>query len=141
LRSRVLKDMRMVKVVQCEVKNPLPLSAKQHHRWTSLCAQLGIGLHGESRIPNMRPYSHYACGVVSCCLVSASLAFFISLELRSASVIPCDKAVLPERVKVDWFQNIWRWVSNSRQGSAPPSSLCDLRTSTGGCQSCNTWWE
>jgi hypothetical protein len=73
----------------------------------------------------MRPCSHYACGVVSCCLVSASLAFLISLESRPASAIPCDEVVLPGCVKVDWFQNAWRWGSNSRRGSAPPSLLFD----------------
>ena len=71
----------------------------------------------------MRPYSHYTCGAVSCCLVYASLAITISLESRSASAIPCDEAVLPERTKVDLFQNAWRWVSNSRQFCAPPSLL------------------
>ena len=115
----------MVKVVQREVKKLLPLPAKQHHRWTFLYAQLGIGTHEESRIPNMRPYSHYACGVVSCCVVCASLAFLISLESSLTPATPCDEAVLRERVKVDWFQNIWRWISNSRQCSAPPSLLFD----------------
>ena len=71
----------------------------------------------------MRPYSHYMCGAVSYCLVYASLAITISLESRSASAIPCDEAVLPERTKVDLFQNAWRWVSNSRQFCAPPSLL------------------
>jgi hypothetical protein len=73
----------------------------------------------------MRPCPRYACSVISCCLVSASLAFLISLESRSASAIPCDQAVLPERIKVDWFQNAWRSVSNSRQVSAPSSLLVD----------------
>jgi len=91
----------MVKVVQCEVKKLLLLPAKQHHRWTSLCAQLGIGTYEESRIPNMRPYFHYARVVVSCCVVCASLAFLISLESSLTSATPCDEAVLPERVKVD----------------------------------------
>ena len=71
----------------------------------------------------MRPCSRYACGVVSCCFVSASLASLISLKSRPASAIPCDEAVLPERTKVDLFQNAWRWVSNSRQFCAPPSLL------------------
>jgi hypothetical protein len=39
--------------------------------------------------------------------------------------VPYDEAVFPERVKLDWFQNIWRWIGNSRQGSAPPNLLCN----------------
>jgi hypothetical protein len=63
----------------------------------SLYAELtyiSIELFEKPRIPIIRPYPHYACGVLSCCLVPASLAFFISLESSPASAIPCNEAVL-----------------------------------------------
>jgi hypothetical protein len=94
----------MIKVVQCKVEKPLPLPTERYHRWAS---QLGIETHEEPRIPNMHPYSHYACGVVSCCLVSASLAFLISLESSPASATPYGEAVFRECVALDLFQNMW----------------------------------
>jgi hypothetical protein len=56
-------------------------------------------------------------------------------EPGAASAVSCNKTVLSERVRLDWFHNVRRLVGKFQQGSAPSDLPCDLRKTIGGHQS------